>query len=135
MAKMLSIFAENVIRKNVKGIIMKTNKTVEALKQVMESIDESKESLFVIHYDWEKHQLAMSMGGEKTLPVAMVASALQEVPNNDPAACTLLRGFAVADFLMEGKLKRLLNGLGKELKSKAEKEISNGFGYKSTTTS
>lgn len=85
---------------------MEKNKTLQALKKVMNGIDETKESLLILHFDWERNHLAMSIGGDDQGLVCMVASAFEEFKNNDPVAHALVNGFIVASVVSDGKLMK-----------------------------
>lgn len=90
---------------------------IQQLENVVNNVDENKESVIVIHFDWETNHLALCAAGDKVHLVAMVASALQEDPKENPITNALLTGFATADHIDEGRIMQLVTDMHNRKKS------------------
>lgn len=91
--------------------------TLQQLEKLVNNIDEKKETVIVIHFDWETNHLGMYAAGDKVHLVAMVASALQEDPKENPITNALLTGFATADHVNEGRIMQLVTDMHNRIKS------------------
>lgn len=89
---------------------------IQQLEKVVNNIDEKKETVIVIHVDWETNHLGMYAAGDSAHLASMVAASLEEDPNENPITKSLLTGFAVADHVCEGKILHLV----KEMENKAK---------------
>ena len=80
----------------------------QQLENVVSNVDESKETVLVIHYDWETNRLGLCAAGDAAHLAAMVAAVLEENPTDNPVAKALLTGFATIDHLYEGRIMHLI---------------------------
>lgn len=90
--------------------------TLQQLEKLVNNIDEKKETVIVIHFDWETNNLGMYAAGDSAHLASMVAASLEEDPNENPITKSLLTGFAVADHVYEGKILHLV----REMEDKAK---------------
>lgn len=95
--------------------------TLQQLEKLVNNIDEKKETVIVIHFDWETNNLGMCAAGDNAHLASMVAASLEEDPNENPITKSLLTGFAVADHVYEGKIMHLVKEMENKAKGNHEK--------------
>ena len=93
---------------------------IQQLEKVVNNVDENKESVIVIHFDWETNHLALCAAGDKVHLVAMVASALQEDPKENPITNALLTGFAIDALSAEGRIMQLVREIENKMDDHSE---------------
>ena len=98
--------------------------TREQLEKVVSNIDESKETMIVIHFDMETKYLGMFTAGGNAELCATVSSALMENPMENQLAEALLKGFAIANYVQKGKLVKTINSMRKHLEENEMKDHS-----------
>lgn len=82
--------------------------TRQQLEKVVSNVDEDKESVIVLHSDWETDHLGFCAVGTRAHLAAMVSSTLEQNPSENPVTKALLTGFAAADILYEGRIMHLV---------------------------
>ena len=98
--------------------------TRQQLEKLVNNIDESKETMIVIHLDCETKKLGMLMAGDNADLYATVASALLENPMENPLVDTLLKGFAIANYVQKGELVKTIKSMREHLEENEMKDHS-----------
>lgn len=94
--------------------------TREQLEKVVNNVDESKETVLVIHFDWETSRLSLCAAGNSAHLAAMVGATLEEDPSENPVTKALLTGFATVDHLHKGKIMQLVKVMENKLNNHPE---------------
>ena len=94
--------------------------TREQLEKVVNNVDESKETVLVIYFDWETNRLGLCAAGDGAHLAAMVASTMEENPSENPVTKALLTGFATVDHLYEGRVMHLVREIENKMDDHSE---------------
>jgi len=94
--------------------------TREQLEKVVNNVDESKETVLVIHFDWETSRLSLCAAGNSAHLAAMVGTTLEEDPSENPVTKALLTGFATVDHLHEGRVMHLVREIENKMDDHSE---------------
>lgn len=94
--------------------------TREQLEKVVNNVDESKETVLVIYFDWETNRLGLCAAGDGAHLAAMVASTMEENPSENPVTKALLTGFATVDHLHKGEIMQLVKVMENKLNNHPE---------------
>ncbi len=89
--------------------------TRQQLEKVVSNVDEDKESVIVLHSDWETDHLGFCAVGTRAHLAAMVSSTLEQDPSENPVTKALLTGFAVANYVQKGKLVKTIKSISKHI--------------------
>lgn len=94
--------------------------TRQQLEKLVSNVDYNKESVIVIHSDWETDHLGSCAVGIRAHLAAMVSSTLEQNPSENPVTKALLTGFAAADKLYEGKIMHLVREIENKMDGHSE---------------
>lgn len=103
---------------------MEKKTTIQKLDKVLNSINEEKEAVLLIHIDWETELISFGACGDETNLSALVASAMEENPKENSVVMSLLGGFAVANYMQKGKLVETIKKMSKHIEESEKKNTS-----------
>lgn len=92
---------------------MEKNSLYKQIEKLNSQADEDKELLLILGYDLEEENLSMACTGDTKQLAAMVASALEDDPNENRVTYALLYGCATANIASKGKIMRMLKKIEK----------------------